>query len=149
MLDTHLDHLRKVIAEGGGAREIDEALIPIVELNDPRSIMPLMLLFSENSDDDGMWSLLHTIEAFDHEIYLDSYVEAIAHLAAQAPWWASLLMIRILNSDATRAGLARRLRITPVAAKEAAIEICEKLNADDIRFLAKTTVVLIAARETV
>ena len=55
MLQNELSNLRRVIADGGTALEIDEALLPLLTHSDPCIISPILTLLNESGDQDGMW----------------------------------------------------------------------------------------------
>ena len=147
MLDDLLTQLRQTVADGQSAGLIDAALHPIAEARDPRSIKPLLLMLNDESNDDGMWSIVHAAEQFEDNEYVGGLVEALPFLHIASTRWASILMMRLLNSDATRLVLVRQIREAPIEARNVAASICEGINERDARFLAKTTAVMIAARQ--
>jgi hypothetical protein len=146
MIAQALINLRSIVEGGGGVLEIDAAVVPVAAMQDPQSITPLLLMLRETDDDNGMWSILHAAEKFDHSTYVSSVMAALPEMVSVSPYWASIVIMRLLNSDAARAELVRQLQGSSVAAKDAAKRLCEKINESDVRFMAKTTAVLIAAR---
>ncbi len=139
-----LSELEAVVAEGGTASEIDAVLAPLSSGADPSAITPMLLLLSEAGDQDDMWSILHTAEAFERSAYIAGLLRALPDLTRSCPWWASTVGVRILNSGADRAELVRQLRKAAASTKAATAVICGKIN-QDVRFHAKTAPVLAAA----
>ncbi|WP_225007415.1 Imm30 family immunity protein [Novosphingobium percolationis] len=145
MLEDDLAQLRRVIARGAAARDIDAALKPIGSVGDPRTIAPLLLMLTDDVEDEGLWSLVHAAEHFDDATYIRHFLAALSGVVAGSSRWASILLMRILNSEASRAELIRQVRIAPVDTRKAAALLCGAINERDARFLAKTTSVLLAA----
>jgi hypothetical protein len=141
MTHDDLGELRKVVENGGGTLEIDSALAPVAAGADPQTITPLLLMLRETNDDDGMWSIVHAAEQFDHSTYLLSFLAALPDMA---PYWASITTMRVLNSDETRAELIRRLDHSSALVKDAVRRVCEGISEGDPAFMAKTTPVLAA-----
>ncbi len=148
MLEDDFARLRRVISNGEGATAIDAALAPIAGDQDPRIIGPLLLMLNDDTDDDGLWSLVHAAEHFDNATFVESFLRTLPDLVVASTRWASILMMRSLNSDAARAELVRQLRQSPHDVKRSAALLCEKINERDARFLAKTTSVLIASGQS-
>ena len=146
MLDDDLTRLKETLAKGGDAAAINMALAPIAAARDPRSIKPLLLMLRDDQDDHGMWSILHVAEAHNDQTYVKAYVDTLPDIVSTAPGWSSVLMMRVLNSDTAQHELARQLRDAPQASRVAAASICEDINEADMRFMAKTTAVLVACK---
>lgn len=143
MVENDLSNLRRIVADGGTASEIDDALVPLGGSSDPSIISSTLMLLNESGDQDGMWSILHTAESFDLQSYITGLLIALPALAETCPHWAEVLIIRLLNSREDAAELAAQLRTAPARAKEAAAQICEHLSSDP-RFHAKAAPVLAA-----
>lgn len=137
--------LRSIIVEGGDARQIDAALEPVTALQDSNTIAPLLLMLNDESEDSAMWSLLHAAEQFDDRTYIGRFLEAVTGMVVGSSRWASIAMMRVLNSDASRAELARQVRSSPEFTRKAVVFICEAINGRDPRFLAKTVAITTAA----
>ena len=145
MLQDELSNLRRVIADGGTALEIDDALLPLLTHSDPCIISPILMLLNESGDQDGMWSILHTAESFDGAPYVTGLLTALPSLSETCRWWAQTLVVRVLNSEKHTAELSAQLRDASPLTKKVAATICEKLGKDP-RFHAKATPVLAATR---
>jgi hypothetical protein len=143
-LAADLEALRAVIAADGDAVAIDEALLPLASRDE--AIAPILLFLNEDGDQDGMWSIVHVAEAFEDAPYVAGFLDALPELAGASPWWARTLMIRVLNQDATRTALVRRLPQAPSSVKAATILICERVVCGDAGFIDKAEPVLSAAR---
>lgn len=147
MLEDDLSRLRRVVTHGGSAMDVDAALAPLASAHSPSSIKPLLLMLNDESDDEGMWPLVHAAEAFDDETYVESFLAALPALIVASARWASIMMMRSLNSDPTRLQLTRQLRTAPRDVKQSALLLCDRISRVDARFLAKTAIVLAAAGE--
>ncbi len=145
MLANELTRLRSAIAHRGTAREIDAALMPIASEIDSQAIGPLLLMLNDETEDDAMWSLVHAAEQFDDVTYVQHFLSVFPALVVGSSRWASILTMRLLNSDASRAELARQARTASAETRKALVLTCEGINGRDARFLAKTTTVLLAA----
>lgn len=144
-LEKQLAILKRIVEDSADTLAIDAALAPIAEAQDHGAIAPLLLLLRDVQDDHGMWSILHAAEQFDDKTYLSSLISVLPDVEAAAPKWASILVMRVLNSDICKVEFVRQLRGADAATRRSARQICEQINAVDPRFLAKTTAVLIAA----
>ncbi|MFN4097664.1 MAG: Imm30 family immunity protein [Sphingomonas sp.] len=147
MEDGELNELRRVARSGGSALMIDDALLPVVALDDPKLIPGLLELLSEEGDQDGMWSILHVAENFAERDYVRGLLDALPTLARTSKEWASVLVIRVLNSGTCRIQLATFLRHSPPITKGVVAGICDAICREDIGFAPKAASVLAAARE--
>lgn len=145
MLHDQLSNLQQVVANGGTAREIDDALVPLITHSDPSIISPILALLNESGDQDGMWSILHTAESFDLSPYIAGLLKTLPTLVVSCYWWAEILIIRVLNSGTYAAELATQLRNEPIRTRAVVATICDKLS-EDPRFTAKAAPVLAATR---
>jgi len=128
MLQDELSNLRRVIADGGTALEIDDTLLPLLTHSDPCIISPILTLLNKSGDQDGMWSILHTAESFEGSPYITGMLTALPLLSRIYPWWAQTLVIRVLNSEKYTSELSAQLRDAPALTKEVAAAICEELR---------------------
>lgn len=142
-----LADLRREI-EVGGARPaaIDVAVSELVA--DGNESLPsdlLSLLSDKVEDDEGMFSLLHAAESYNDRNYVRALLAVFPHLVSSAPRWASIVLMRVLNSSATRAEIVRQVRHAPASVKGAVREMCERINEVSPQFLSKTVPVTLAA----
>ena len=90
-------------------REFEELLARIAALQDPKSIPALLAFFEDDAEyDELMFSIVHTIEAFDDSTYVDQVIANLPGLNRSAPRWAAILHKRVLNSPETLAAYTRR-----------------------------------------
>jgi hypothetical protein len=120
----------------------------IGNLRNPSSILSLTRFMKDNSDDldieDLMWSIIHTIEIFDVDVYIEKILETSPYVCKNSPRWASIIFMRILNSDKYKTELIHQIRQASPIVKENIKELMEKINQVNLTFLAKTTPILIA-----
>lgn len=146
-LSELIEELQVVDPDLPGNAPIFEALLAeVMALRTPKSIGPLLGLFRDNAQhDELMFSIIHGLEIFDDKAYVDEILRGAASLSSKAPRWASIILMRVLNSESTRLELVRQLRHADPDAKAAIRSLMEKINARSVRFLPKTTAVLVAA----
>lgn len=151
MSDSELQALRREI-ETGGARPsiIDNHVDALLTQGSATLAEDLLALLSDNAEyDEGMFSIIHAVESLDEPPY-GSYVSALLSifpaLSAAAPRWASIVLMRVLNSDASRHELVRQLRDAPLPMKETVRSMCERINEVSPEFLSRTVPVIMAAK---
>jgi hypothetical protein len=121
-------------------------LADVVALRTADSIVPLLGLFRDNAQhDELMFSIIHSIEIFDDHAYVTEILRGAPSLCSKSPRWASIIFMRVLNSEPTRLELVRRLREATPDVKIVIKSLIEKINARSVQFLPKTTAVLVAA----
>lgn len=137
--------------EIGGARpsEIDKAVDSLLSLGSTTLASDLLKLLSDSVEyDEGMFTLIHAAESLDQAPYA-SYVSAILSifttLSTSSPRWASIILMRLMNSDFTRHELVRQLREASMPIKESVRVMCERINEVSPEFLSKTVPVTLAA----
>ena len=150
MYDSELQALRREI-EAGGARPsiIDNHVNALLTEGRATLAEDLLALLSDKAEyDEGMFSIIHAVESLDETPY-GSYVSALLSvfpvLSAESPRWASIVLMRVMNSDATRHELVRQLRDAPAPIKESVRSMCERINEVSPEFLSKTIPVTLAA----
>lgn len=127
--------------------EIDDAIVEIVKFKDPESIVPLLSLLRDGAlYDPSMYSLIHAAEMFEDEVYVSKFLEGVSTLRSGCPAWASVLLMRILNSNPTREELTRQLRNSSADVKKSMLWIIEEINKENPSFIAKTMAPLLAVR---
>ena len=141
-----LRRLEQLVREvGASAPAIDAAIGPVLAANDAAVIGPLLLLLGDDADEDGMWSLLHAAESFDDEPYVRDVLRVLPLLNEHSGRWSEILIIRILNSEPTRAHLIRQLGLAPDERTSAVRSVCARLVGTNARLaegLAEITVAL-------
>jgi hypothetical protein len=130
----------------GNAPAFEALLAEVVALRTPESISPLLGLFRDNAQhDELMFSIIHGLEVFDDQAYVAEILSDAAALCSKSPRWASIIFMRMLNSEPTRLELVRQLRHATPEGKAAIKLLMEKINARSVQFLPKTTAVIVAA----
>jgi hypothetical protein len=145
--EHNLADLRREI-ETGGARPtvIDIAVSELIASGDERLPKDLLSLLSDSAEyDEGMFSLIHAAESFDDTDYVRALLSVFPRIASAAPRWASIVLMRVLNSGAARLEMVGQLRVAPAPIKEAVREMCERINQVSPQFLSKTVAVTLAA----
>ena len=121
-------------------------LAKVVALRTPKSVVPLLSLFRDEAQrDELMFSIIHALEVFDDEVYVAEILRGVSSLYNNSPRWASIIFMRMLNSESTRLELVRQLRDADPNIKHAVRSLMQKINARSIQFLPKTTAVLVAS----
>ena len=129
-----LRRLEQLVREvGGSAPAIDAAIGPVLAANDASVIGPLLLLLRDDADEDGMWSLLHAAESFDDEPYVGDVLRVLPLLNETSGRWSEILIIRILNSEPTRAHLITQLGLAPDERTSAVRSVCARLVGTNAR----------------
>ena len=124
----------------------ENVLASIANLNDPDSIVALAEFFDDDAEfDELMFSIIHTIEIHDDETYCRELLKAAPGLCSRSPRWASIVFMRILNSDSTRTQLVLQLRNAPAPTKDVMRNLMERINERSVEFTAKTTPIIINA----
>lgn len=143
-----LENLRDEIANGG-ARPIviDQYLDVIVKYDNKNRTVDLFLLLSDDAEhDEGMFSIIHTAEIADDYNYVLDLLTVFPVIMNKAPRWASIVLMRTLNNEATKHELVNQLRTAPKPIKDAVNDMCERINSISPQFLSKTIPVTIAAK---
>jgi len=109
------------------------ALEKLKELKSPDSITPILSMFPSKShpiSDDFEWTMLHLIESFSQDEYLNALLSSFPSLFAQSPYWLSLLAGRIQNSPAYYAATTDKLKSMPTDTQKAWNGALEMFNAE-------------------
>jgi len=138
---------KALIAEN--VSESDNYIALIASANESSSISKLLLLLDDNFIyDEIMYSLIHAAEGFDDPEYVAELLEVIPALCKKSPKWASIVIMRSLNSDKTRAELVSQLRSASNAIKSSMDWLLSEINKESSEFLQQTVSVLIACKSS-
>lgn len=130
----------------GYARRFEAILAEIIALRDPSCVPALAALLDDDSPlGEPMCALIGAIEKFEPVDYVRESLVVAADLGSRAPGWALILFSRMLNSHDARAELIRLLPESPLEARRAVRLVMGRLNSRDVRFVARTTPVIMAA----
>lgn len=147
-LSNDIERLREIEAnrEDDYVERFERVLATIAQLNDPDSIVALAEFFDDDAEfDELMFSIIHTIESHDDQTYVRELLKVAPQLCSGSPRWASIIFMRVLNSDPTRKELVLQLRSAPSGTKDSLRNLMEKINERGVEFMAKTTPVIIAS----
>jgi len=99
-LFSEIKQLEKLIdaKSQGYVQECEMKLAKICCYHDPRIIKEFAVLFSDDCEDDLMWSIIHCIEDFEDEVYVENVLSVLPIIYEKSPMWASILIIRITNN---------------------------------------------------
>ncbi len=145
--DRKLADLRREI-ETQGARPavIDIAVSELLADGDKHLARDLLSLLSDEAEhDEGMFSIIHAVESFDDSSYIDALLSVFPRLASSAPRWASIVLMRVLNSGPAQSEMVRQLRDASALVKESMREMCARINEVSPYFVSKTVPVTLAA----
>lgn len=137
-LDLLISDLKSInISEN--PNKFDDLLGKISDLNNEKMIMKLSYFFNDNSEyDEIMFSIIHTIEAFDDETYICEILKAIPHLSTNSPSWASIILVRILNSEPTKIEMIKQLINASNEVKTSLRNLVERINIESPDLIQKT-----------
>ncbi len=147
-LANEIERLRQIEANRNDkfVEQFEGVLANIAGLNDPASVVALAEFFDDDCEfDELMFSIIHTIEMYDDETYCQELLKAAPDLCSRSPRWASIVFMRVLNSDSTRKQLVLLLRNSSIKTKDAIRDLMERINERGAEFMEKTTPVIIAA----
>lgn len=131
----------------GDVEAVDTALAEVKAFNDPSVIRPLIWLIEDSAQyDEAIFSIIHSIESFDDDVYISEVLKELPYLVHKSPKYASILFKRILNSDRARENLTEKLYSTSSEIKSAVLYIIEIINKESSTFLEKTVGVMVAAK---
>ena len=140
------DLRREIETEGARPAVIDTAVSEMLADVDGRLAHDLLSLLSDGVEhDEGMFSLIHAAESIDDSAYVRALLSAFPQIMSSAPRWASIVLMRVLNSGSAQAELVRQLRHAPASTKEAVREMCGRINEVSPQFLSKTAPATLAA----
>ncbi|MBX9601354.1 MAG: hypothetical protein K2X35_10125 [Bryobacteraceae bacterium] len=108
---------------GSSIQQFEAKLAEVAALTDARCIRPLLMLLNDTAGDERVFSIIHTVETFDDEIYTHHLASALPELVTAAPRWAEVLQLRILNSPETAAAFSAALGASHEDVRESAIKL--------------------------
>ena len=148
-LKDALQDLKTATRMSGGEAilALDTALQAVAAHRNAASIGPILTMLNDEAEhDEGMFSLIHAAEAFDDTEYVAQLLKVLPEMQASAPKWASIVLMRVLNSGPARDVLVHALREASPETKRATEWLCKKVNERSASFSSKTMPVLLAAR---
>jgi hypothetical protein len=145
--DSELQALRREIDTGGARPAVIDAHVDALLTEGGDTLVEDLLssLSDEAEYDEGMFTLVHAAESIADTPYVSALLMVFPTLLAASPRWASIVLMRVMNSDASRHELVRQLRDASAPIKESVREMCERINGVSPEFLSKTIPVTLAA----
>jgi hypothetical protein len=148
--DSELQALRREI-ETGGARPsiVDKHVEALLTEGGASLAEDLLALLSDKAEyDEGMFSIIHAAESLDgapYGSYVSSLLLVFPAISVSSPRWASIVLMRVMNSDASRHELVRQIRDAPAPIKRSVRGMCERINEVSPEFLSKTVSITLAS----
>jgi Immunity protein 30 len=103
ILQAKINKLHYIIQENDDIVDIDDfenILVEIGATNAPDYISQSLLLFDDNYQyHELMFSIIHFIEHANNVLYCEQVLATIPAFIQKAPDWASIVIMRILNSE--------------------------------------------------
>ena len=128
------------------AISFEEILEKIVATGTPTYIAPLLTLLHDDSVyDEMMFSIIHRIEVFEDKAYVSEILLNSISLYKTSPRWASIIFMRMLNSESTRLELIKQLRDADSLIKLSVKNLIQEITARSAQFVPKSIEVLRAA----
>ncbi|MDV2441339.1 Imm30 family immunity protein [Acinetobacter gerneri] len=107
--------------------------------NDCSVIRPLVRLIEDNAQyDEAVFLIIHSIESFENDVYINEIINEFPYLVKKAPNWATILLIRILNSNTARECMIDKVSLTTSAIKNSILFLLQRINAEKTNFYEKT-----------
>lgn len=131
--------------EYGYVQRSDEILSRIAALHDPSFIELLLPMFDDAAEhDELMFSIIHTIEAFEDATYVRSILHHLPEFLANSPRWATIIHMRILNSPPTLTAYADQLKSLTDIEKQAVRDVLLAVRRKNAKFEAQADSLLAA-----
>ena len=127
------------------ATQFERLLAQLVELQNPQIIEPLIDFFNDEAPyDEVMFSIVHSIEIFEDEVFVRSLLKKAESFYKFSPRWASIVFVRVLNSQSAQKELVKQVINIDSSTKLAIKGLMNSINARGAQFLAKTTPIIVA-----
>lgn len=128
---------------------IDTKLAEIMAFNDYSVIRPLARLLEDNAEyDEAIFSIIHCIESFEDNIYLNEIINELPYLVDKSPNWATVLLIRIINSNTARECLTKKVFLTTPAIKSSILFLLKRIN-EEVPTLSEKIIPLMRIANTI
>ena len=126
MIQSLVEHLARnaKLETSIDVERFEATLGQIAELRDPRAIGLLLPFFNDGCKfHETMFSIIHTIEAFDDTTYVHELIPKLPEFWARSPYWATVVHYGILNSPATLSAYRDELQFANPLVKQACREL--------------------------
>ena len=143
LLDT-LSEINKNPQSTSYVKDFEDVLASIANMNNPDCIPELTKFFDDDLEFyvELTFSIMHLIEKFEDEIYINGLIKSLPDFWYQSPKTAAMVHYRILNSECMREVYTKEIREIEPKRKQALIELLESINKEDEKFIDKTTPLL-------
>ncbi|MEO0884173.1 MAG: Imm30 family immunity protein [Pseudomonadota bacterium] len=126
----------------------NELFAPDGKLTQPISVGDLLSVLDDKSEFDGpSFQIIHLAERFETDEYISGLIESSDSFIPSCPKWASIVFMRVLNDDESRAVLVSKLRGSPRSSRARIVQLMEAIENESYEFLDRTIPVKFAARE--
>jgi len=128
-------------------RLVDQEVFELSQLGEPSAAKFLLPLLDDGCPHhECMFSILHAAEAAPLDAYVADLLAVFPAIAASNPEWASIILLRVLNSDPAREIIVGALRKSDKPTQAAVACIARQINERSPEFMGKTMDVLLSAR---
>lgn len=139
--------LQALLANAAPVVEVDRAISVVKSSKDVCGVSRLLSLLDDGAAyDESMFSIIHAAEDSDDLTYANAFVDSVPALVRQAPRWASIILMRILNNENSRRALVGVARSAPEDSRLSLTALCEAINERGVEFVGKTLPIIIAAK---
>lgn len=113
-----------------------EAYNALVDADDIETLRCFLKAFDDSTMQyDVMWNLVHGVEGFEVEMYLEELISATPQMFGEASEWLATLYERILNSEDYLSKYKALLGVGELTQKKAVINTLSDIAARDPNFL--------------
>jgi len=110
-------------------KTFEEAQAELHAEKDPAVLKDLFAAFDDSTVQfEMMWGLVHTVEAFDLEVYLTEMAKAVPRMLPHAKDWALLLNRRVLNTRKAVPIYRRIISTLPAKTRAAITKLLEEIG---------------------
>lgn len=143
MLNKYIDELNKLDNNNKDyLSKFENILEKIADLNNQSCIQLLLLFFNDNCEYDKlMFSIIHAIEIFDDDEYVDEIMEGLPVIWANSKRWTIIIHMRMINSPLTFASYKKKLSYINYEQKSIVREILKELVEKRIEFTEKAKMI--------
>jgi len=122
MIDSLISDLKEIMShtkQESFVVKFESKLEQIYSTHNPIIISKLLGVMDDKFEfDELMFSIVHAIESFDDVIYVEEILKSIPDFILKSPRWASIIVMRIINSTETLEIFINQLEDVPYKKKE-------------------------------
>jgi Immunity protein 30 len=110
-------------------KEFEEAQAELHATKDPAVLKDLFAAFDDSTVHlEVMWGLVHTVESFDLDVYLNEMAKAVPKMLPHAKDWALLLNQRVLNTKKAVSIYRRIVPTLPAKTRDVIRKLLEEIG---------------------